>query len=183
MPLLHIHRAKNAGRHWMLWFSKDGKAGVSDWPQIPKQLDTGFDIVSFHFPGLGETQMPYKSVSEDDPSLAQLDFDRTYVNPLSSVLADYVYNSLLTGRPYLLQMIGDAEIGARFSREQLRASDFSVASDGDSTTLANAIAETLPSIKFLRLPGTEVIQWSDLVLQRRELWPIQYLLPGGAYIH
>jgi len=183
MPLLHIYRARNEGRHWMLWFSKDGKASAGDWPQVAKQLDAGFDMVTFDFRGLGETRMPYKAVSEDDPSLAQLDFDRAYVNPLSSVLADYVYNSLLTGRPYFLQMIEDAEIAARFSREQLHASKFSVASDGDGVPLANAIAETLPSVKLSPQPGTEVTQWSDLVLERRELWPIQYLLPGGAYIH
>ena len=167
----------------MLWFSQNGKASAGDWPQVAKQLDAGFDIVTFDFRGLGETRMPYKAVSEDDPSLAELDFDRAYVNPLSSVLAGYVYNSLLTGRPYFLQMIEDAEIAARFSREQLHANDFSIASDGDGATLANAIAETLPSVKLSPQPGTEVIRWSDLVLQRRELWPIQYLLPGGAYIH
>jgi hypothetical protein len=127
--------------------------------------------------------MPYKAVSEDDPSLAQLDFDRAYVNPLSSVLADYVYNSLLTGRPYFLQMIEDAEIAMRFSREQLHANEFSVASAGDGLPLATAIAGTLPSVKLSPKPGTEVTRWSDLVLERRELWPIQYLLPGGAYIH
>ena len=53
----------------------------------------------------------------------KLDFDRAYVNPLSSVLADYVYNSLLTGRPYFLQMIEDAEIAIRFSRLKLHAGD------------------------------------------------------------
>jgi pimeloyl-ACP methyl ester carboxylesterase len=183
MPLLHIYRPKSGRRHWMLWFSKDGKASAGDWPQVAKQLAAGFDIVTFDFRGLGETRMPYKAVSEDDPSLAELDFDRAYVNPLSGVLADYVYNSLLIGKPYFLQMIEDAEIAARFSREQLHASEFSVASDGDGVTLANAIAETLPSVKLSTAPGTEVIRWSDLVLERRELWPIQYLLPGGAYIH
>ena len=127
--------------------------------------------------------MPYKALSEDDPSFAQLDFDHAYVNPLSSVLAGYVYNSLLTGRPYFLQMIEDAEIAIRFSREQLHASEFSVASTGEGRTLASAIAETLPSVEYFSEGDTQIIQWSDLVLQRRELWPIQYLLPGGAYIH
>jgi hypothetical protein len=27
------------------------------------------------------------------------------------------------------------------------------------------------------------MRWSDIVNQKTELWPIQYLLPGGAYIH
>jgi len=183
MPVLHIHRAQQENRRWLLWFSKDGKAGAGDWPQIVKQLDAGFEIVTFDFRGLGETRMAYKAVSEDDPSLAQLDYDHAYVNPLSSVLADYVYNSLLTGRPYFLQMIEDAEIAVRFSEEQLHAGEFSVTSGGDGATLARAIAETLPSIQYLPQPDSAVIRWSDLVLQRRELWPIEYLMPGGAYMH
>jgi len=182
MPLLHIHRAASQSRRSLLWFSKDGKAGVNDWPEIVKYLDAGFDVVTFDFRGLGETRMPYKAVSEDDPSFAQLDFDRAYVNPLSSVLADYVYNSLLTGRPYFLQMIEDAEIAVRFSRLKLHAGDFSVASDEEGFTLANAIAGTLPAIRQIPNPGAQVMKWSDLLIEKREQWPIQYLLPGGAYI-
>ena len=183
MPLLHIHRIANQSHRWLLWFSKDGKAGVDDWPEIRKYLDAGFDVATFDFRGLGETRMPYKAVSEDDPALAQLDFDRAYVNPLSSVLADYVYNSLLTGRPYFLQMIEDAEIALRFSRLKLHAGDFSVASDEEGSTLASALAETLKSVKLIPHPTAPIMKWSDLVVQKRELWPIQYLLPGGAYIH
>ena len=183
MPLLHIHRTANQNQRWLLWFSKNGKAGVNDWPEIRKYLDAGFDVVTFDFRGLGETRMPYKAVSEDDPSFAQLDFDRAYINPLSSVLAGYVYNSLLTGRPYFLQMIEDAEIVVRFSRLKLHAGNFSVASDEEGSTLASAIAETLPTVQQIPLPGASIMKWSDLVIERREQWPIQYLLPGGAYIH
>ena len=155
---------------------------MNDWPEIVKYLDEGFDVITFDFRGMGETRMPYKAVSEDDPSFAQLDFDRAYVNPLSSVLADYVYNSLLTGRPYFLQMIEDAEIAIRFSRSQLHAGQFSVASDEEGFTLANAIAGTLPGVKQTTYPGAQIMKWSDLLIERREQWPIQYLLPGGAYI-
>jgi hypothetical protein len=154
---------------------------ASDWPEVVKYLDAGYDIVTFDFRGMGETRMPYKAVSEDDPSLAQLDFDHAYVNPLSSVLADYVYNSLLTGRPYFLQMIDDAEIALRFSRTNLHAGEFFVATDEEGFTLADAIARTLPAIKLLPQPGNRVMKWSDLVIQKRELWPIQLLLPSGAY--
>jgi dienelactone hydrolase len=183
MALLHIHRTANHNRRWLLWFSKNGKADVNDWPEIRKYLDAGFDIVTFDFRGLGETRMRYKAVSEDDPSFAQLDFDRAYVNPLSSVLADYVYNSLLTGRPYFLQMIEDAEIAVRFARSKLRAGEFSVASDEEGFTLASALAETLRRVKQIPYPGTPIMKWSDLLIQKREQWPIQYLLPGGGYIH
>jgi dienelactone hydrolase len=182
MPLLHVHRTTNHGQRWMLWFSKDGKAGVNDWPEVVKYLDAGFDVVTFDFRGLGETRMPYKAVSEDDPSFAQLDFDRAYVNPLSSVLADYVYNSLLTGRPYFLQMIEDAEIAVRFSHLELHAGQFLVASDEEGFTLADAIAGTLPAVKQIPYPNPQIMKWSDLVIEGREQWPIQYLLPGGAYI-
>lgn len=182
MPLLHIRRPANQGRRWLLWFSKNGKAGASDWAEIVKYLDAGYDIVTFDFRGMGETRMPYKALSEDDPSLARLDFDHAYVNPLSSVLADYVYNSLLTGRPYFLQMIEDAEIALRFSHANLHAGEVFVASDEEGFTLADAIAQSLPAVKRLSQTGSEVTKWSDLVMQKRELWPIQLLLPGGAYI-
>ena len=114
MPLLHIHKENHNGKV-LLWFGKNGKASANDWAEIVKDIDQGYDIVTFDFRGLGETRMPYKAVSEDDPTLAHLDFDHAYVNPVSSVLADYVYNALLTGRPYFLQMIEDAEIANRFA--------------------------------------------------------------------
>jgi hypothetical protein len=57
-----------------------------------------------------------------------------------------------------------------------------VTSQGDGATLARAISETLPSIRYLPQPDSVIIRWSDLVLERRELWPIEYLMPGGAYL-
>ena len=148
-----------------------------------KSIDQGYDIVTFDFRGLGETRMPYKAVSEDDPTLAQLDFDHAYVNPVSSVLADYVYNALLTGRPYFLQMIEDAEIANRFARVKLQATEVSVSSDSDSYGLASAISDALPEVKLLPQAGGQAFRWSQIVEQKQELWPIQFLLPGGAYIH
>ena len=71
----------------------------------------------------------------------------------------------------------------RFSHLKLHAGDVSVASDEEGFTLANAIAATLPAVKRHSRPGAQIMKWSDLVMQRSELWPIQYLLPGGAYIH
>jgi hypothetical protein len=182
MPLLHIHKKDRNGKV-LLWFGRNGKASANDWPEIVKNIDLGFDIVTFDFRGLGETRMPYKAVSEDDPTLAQLDFDHAYVNPVSGVLADYVYNSLLTGRPYFLQMIEDAEIAERFAHAKLRATEVSVSSDSESYGLASAITEALPEVKLLPQTGGELIKWSALVEQKQELWPIQFLLPGGAYIH
>jgi len=28
-----------------------------------------------------------------------------------------------------------------------------------------------------------LFEWSEIVDQKTEVWPIQFLLPGGAYIH
>jgi hypothetical protein len=182
MPLLHIHKTTGESKRWLLWFTKDGKAVANDWVEILKQVNAGYDVISFDFRGLGETRMPYKAVSEDDPSLALTDDAQAYANPLSSVLAGYVYNSLLTGRPYFLQMIEDAEIAIRFARGKLHADSFSIVSDPESAILASAIASTLTAVKLGPHPAVDVMKWSELVLQRRELWPIQYLLPGGAYI-
>lgn len=128
--------------------------------------------------------MPYKAASPDDPLLGQLDFDRAYVNPISGVLADYIYNSILTGRPYLLQMIEDVEIATRFAEQKLNQNaELSIIGTGDAYTLSCAIAETLPNIKLVPRPDAHVVKWSELVEQKQELWPIEYLMPGGAYIH
>src|SRR5437660_1360616 len=121
MPLLHIHKSGAHKRTVLLWFNENGKATAADWPEIKKYVDEGYDIVSFDFRGLGETRMPYTAVSPDDPALGALDFDHAYMNSLSGVLANHVYNSLLVGRPYFLQMIEDAEIAGRFAREKLGA--------------------------------------------------------------
>jgi dienelactone hydrolase len=183
MPLIHIHKTSGQSKGWRLWFSKDGKAVAKDWADIVQQVNAGYDVISFDFRGLGETRMRYKAISEDDPSLALTDDAQAYANPLSSVLADYVYNSLLIGRPYFLQMIEDAEIAVRFSREKLHASSFSLVSDPERALLGSAIAGTLPGVNAGPHPAGGMMKWSEVVLQRRELWPIQYLLPGGAYIH
>jgi hypothetical protein len=184
LPLLYFHKTDTSQRPVLLWLGKNGKATADDWPILMTYVAAGYDVVSVDPRGMGETRMPYKAASPDDPALAQLDFDHAYVNPLSGVLADYVYNSLLTGRPYFLQMIEDVEIATRFVKAQLNSrGKIVVTGVNDAFTLASAISETLPNIKVLSQPDTHVIKWSELVNQKTDLWPIQYLLPGGAYIH
>jgi pimeloyl-ACP methyl ester carboxylesterase len=183
IPVLHLHKAAVERRTILLWLGSSGKAAQDNWEELKKLLDAGYEIVSFDVRGMGETRMPYKAVSEDDPSLAQLDFDHAYVNPLSGVLSDYVYNSLLTGRPYFLQMMEDAEISMRFAAVKLNGGKFAVTGEGEAGTLARGIAATFPGVEQLSQPHTERFEWRDLVDEQRELWPIQYLLPGGAYIH
>jgi len=184
MPLLHIHKGGSHRRPILFWPGPKGKVTPEDWPEVSKYLDEGYDIVSVDPRGQGETCMPYKAASPDDPSLAQLDADLAYVSPISGVLADYVYNSLLTGRPYVLQMIEDIEIAARFVREKIDDhSGFAITGVGVAYTLANAVSETLPDIKLIPQPSAQALKWSQLVDEKVELWPVQYLLPGGAYVH
>ncbi len=184
LPLLYIHKAAASRRPVLFWLGEGGKTTAQDWPDLVKYLDAGYDIVSVDARGLGETRMAYKAVSPDDPALARLDFDHAYVNPLSGVLAGYVYNSLLTGRPYFLQMIEDVEIAARFVGEKLKPADETAVTGANGAyTLASAVSETLPKIKLLAQPELQIVRWSEIVNKKKELWPIQYLLPGGAYVH
>ena len=183
IPLLHIYRRASRSRTLLLWFSQAGKASLENWPAITKYLDAGYEIVSFDFRGLGETRMPYKAVSPDDPLLSQLNYDAGYMNPLSSVLAEYVYNSLLIGRPYFLQMIEDIEIASRFARMRLKAGKISLVGEGHAAALAAFAAQVIPGMAVP--PGSESSKftWSQLVEEERESWPIPYLLPDGARIH
>ncbi len=183
MPLVWIHKA-DAKRRLMIWLGENGKASEKDWSDLKQYIDSGMDIVSFDPRGLGETRMPYKAVSADDPTLGQMDFDHAYVNPLSSVLAGYVYNSILTGRPYFLQMIDDVEVATWFVREKSAFfGQLSVTGNGNGYTLASVASEALPNVKLVSRPDAHAIRWSEIVDQKRELWPIEDLLPGGAYIH
>ncbi len=183
MPLLHIYKQQGR-RRLLLWLGEDGKITAQDWPNAKKYVDQGYDIVTIDPRGLGETRMRYTAMSADDPTLVNSDFDHAYVSPLSSVLADYVYNSLLTGRPYFLQMIEDVEIAAHFAHEKINVtSEVAVLGLGDAYTLAYAASEVLPGIKLISEPGNRPLQWSSVVEEKRELWPIAYLLPDGAYVY
>jgi hypothetical protein len=62
------------------------------------------------------------------------------------------------------------------------AGQFFIVGESDASPLAAAAAEALPSLKLLE-QSEHMVSWSQLVDQKRELWPIQDLLPGGAYIH
>ena len=83
----------------------------------------------------------------------------------------------------MLEMIEDAEIARRFAAQKLHADATAVSAAGEAYTLASAIAETLPGLSLVSEPNRKVLKWSEIVEQKRESWPIQYLLPSGAYIH
>ena len=113
-----------------------------------------------------------------------MNFEQAYFSPISGVLADYVYNSLLTGRPYFLQMIEDVEVAEKFVKAKAGpASEIAIIGLGNGYSLAAAVSETLPNIKMISQPESEIVKWSELVEREREMWPIQDLLPGGGYIH
>lgn len=126
--------------------------------------------------------MRYRAVSGDDPAIAPDDEASAYTSPLSGVLANLVYNSLLTGRPYFLEMIEDVEIAARFARVALRARRVVVAGRADGQTLAWAASRALSGIEWRADPGGRLFSWSEAVESGREAWPIDYLMPGGAYL-
>ena len=183
MPLLHIYKQAKSQRV-LIWLGENGKITAQDWPKARKYVDEGYDIVTVDPRGLGETRMHYTATSADDPTLANLDFDHAYMNPISSVLADYVYNSVLIGRPYFLQMIEDVEIATLFVRARINdQSDVAIIGLGDASILAYAASEVLPRINLNSEPGKPVFKWSAVVEGKRELWPIADLLPGGASIY
>ena len=72
---------------------------------------------------------------------------------------------------------------ARFCRGKLHASRIVVTGEADASRLAMAVAQTLPGISLLLPSAAQTLNWSEIVEQEREIWPIQYLLPGGAAIH
>jgi hypothetical protein len=181
LPLLYIHKG-NEARRLLVWLGEGGKVQAQDWKEIRTRLEEGYDVLSIDPRGLGETKMRYKAASPDDPKLAETDEDHAYVSPISGVLADYVYNSLLTGRSYFFQMIEDVEIAIHFAHRKFDHKQLSVVGSGHAATLASAVSEVLPGINVIPTSGGEIVKWSDLVNEKSENWPIQYLLPAGAYV-
>jgi Acetyl xylan esterase (AXE1) len=187
MPLLHFHNDGSHSKGAVIWFSLRGKATEKDWPQIAKLLSDGYEVFSFDFRGLGETRMNYRARSSDDPELVQGDFDDAYISPLSSVLAGHVYNSLLLGRPYFLQMMDDLKIAELFIRSQDTQSHLSrrplaIAASGDTYGLANRFSEIDREATILPTKSAPILDWSNLVTNGEEQWPIAFLMPSGALL-
>lgn len=128
--------------------------------------------------------MNYRAISEDDPGLVKGDLEHAYMNPLSSVLGGYVYNSLLTGRPYFLQLMDDLQIAARFIRSRHSNSQvrLTLAGVGQASSLATSFQQINPSYRVL--PGTRspAPDWAWLVAKSQEDWPIAFLLPSGGLL-
>ncbi len=180
LPILHIHRREGRTNRIVLDFGLNGKAGPGDWPAILGRLKDGFEVVSLDPRGLGETRMRYRAASIDDPALAPAAEDEAYASPISGVLANHVYNALLTGRPYVLEMVEDVEIAGRFARETLGARSLAVAGRGEARVVAALAAEVLPDLE--PLSGRDLAWWSRTLETLREDWPIVLALPGGGYV-
>jgi hypothetical protein len=185
MPVLHFYGEGGHPKGALLWFSLEGKASQKDWPEITKLIDDGYEVYSFDFRGLGETRMNFRVDSYDDASHEQGSFDEAYVNPLGSVLADYVYNSLLTGRPYFLQLMDDIKIAENFVRKRdahQPRQPITLAASGDAYTLAVRYKDVDPQVKILANDSAPVLNWSALVSEGKEQWPIAFLMPYGALL-
>jgi hypothetical protein len=128
--------------------------------------------------------MNYRAKSSDDPELVRGDFDQAYVSPLSSVLAGYVYNSLLTGRPYFLQTMDDLKIAELFIRSRDKSSHLpvSIAATDDAYSLATQFSKIDQEITILPNKTATTVDWSKVVTQEQEQWPISLLMPSGALI-
>lgn len=182
IPLLYFHAAKNPADKILLWLNLNGKAGQKDWAEISNLVKKGENVISFDFRGTGEDRMMFEATSSDDLKFAVMDSTQIYFNPLSGVFANYVYNALLTGRPYFLQMIEDTEIVNRFIQSHLKVKEIKITATTDTKMLAREIVETLPDVKPKNKEDINGIKWSEIITEERELWPIHNLLPGGAFI-
>lgn len=182
IPVLFFRPAKRLAKKTILWLNLYGKAGPEHWEQMASLIHKGNNVISFDLRGTGEDCMVYEATSSDRLKFDNANPTQAYFNPLSSVFANYVYNSILTGRPYFLQMLEDIEIVIRFSKEHLKIVDISVAAaDSDAILLTRKVAETFPGISVSPIPHSG-IRWSSLVNEKKEIWPIHYVFPGGAYI-
>ena len=141
IPLLHIHRETPARGRAVVALALEGKVGAADWPAVRRRLDAGEEVLSFDLRGVGENRMRYRAASGDDPTLAEADEARAYFNPLSGVLANHVYNSLLTGRPVLPG--GDRR---RRDRVAVRAGEARSGAPGPGPVRLRARAGRLPPL-------------------------------------
>jgi hypothetical protein len=130
MPLLFIHGSAAQTQRVVVALGPEGKLTAKDWPAIEEHLRRGEAVVTFDYRARGENAMAYR-VRGDDPSLNPGDWRAEYGNPLSSVLADYVYNSIVLGRPYFLQKLEDIEVASTFARRHLMIPDARVEISGD----------------------------------------------------
>ncbi len=180
VPLLHIHRGGSARRPTVLHVDLRGKVTAERWPEIARALAAGSDVLSFDLPGTGETRMPYDVATH--PYIEALKGDQRHDHQLASVMANHVYNGLLTGRPYLVDAIEAVAVVRDFAAHHLRPTTVSVTATGSSALLAAAAAAVVPDLALDLPADAALFDAGHAVTTAREVWPIQYLIPGGAYV-
>jgi hypothetical protein len=79
-------------------------------------------------------------------------------------------------------MIEDIEIASRFTEFHLKPGKIFVAAEGEASALAAAASGIVPGVTFQPTDYPK-FPWSEIVEKKEEIWPIQYLLPGGAKIN
>jgi dienelactone hydrolase len=165
-----------------VWLKESGKIGPQEWPLLVQSLELGDEIVTFDFRGQGEDAMQY-STTGIDAALGGSATMMSYDDPLSSVLANYVYNSLLIGRPYFLEMLEDTEIVLQFLRAHSKPGRICVETAVSAHLLGWAIHAVFPGTEKCKTPvGPPFNKWSDWAAAGGVEWPIQFLLPGGAFV-
>lgn len=179
IPLLHIRR-RQPGARTVLHVDLRGKVTPARWDEVSAHVRAGADVISFDLPGAGETRMPYHVVTH--PYIEATTDEVRHDHPLSSVMGNHVYNGLLTGRPYLVDALRAVDVVRTFATNHLGASSLAVTGPGTSATLAATAAAVLPGVSLEVAPDAQAFDWSEAVTTSRELWPIQYLVSGGAYI-
>ncbi len=185
MPFLRFYSKAGGPKGAIVWCSFEGKAREKDWPQIARLVSDGYEVYSFDFRGTGETRMNFRARSSDDPDLVQGNSEQAYDNPLSGVVAGYVYNSLLTGRPYFLQLLDDLKIAELFIhyqnlQSQLPPQSITLAPAEDAYCVAARFQEIDRGVKLLPVKLPKTCDWSALVRKGTEQWPIAFLVPSGA---
>jgi hypothetical protein len=180
IPTLYLHTNDGVKRKTILWIDLFGKVAANDWSEVSELISKGFNIISFDFRGTGEDRMNYTATSSDELSFGSRGFDEAYHSPVSGVMANYVYNSLLIGRPYFLQMIEDTEIVLKFAQSHLQIQEMQVRAKNNTGLLAQKLVEVFPNLKVES--KLNVITWFDIINQKIEKWPIEYIMPGGVNI-
>jgi hypothetical protein len=180
IPTLYLHTNDGVKRKTILWIDLFGKVSANDWSEVSELVSKGFNIISFDFRGTGEDRMNYTATSSDELSFGSRGFDEAYHSPLSGVMANYVYNSLLIGRPYFLQMIEDTEIVFKFAQSHLQIQEMQVRAKNNTGLLAQKLVEIFPNLKLeMKMNATT---WSNIIDQKIEKWPVEYIMPGGINI-
>ena len=187
MPLLRLYSEGGHPKGAIIWCSFEGKATEKDWPQIARLVSDGYEVYSFDFRGMGETRMHFRVRSSDDSELVQGNSEQAYDNALSGVLADYVYNSLLTGRPYFLQLMDDLKVAELFIhyrnlQSRLPPQSVTLAAAGDAYCVASRFQEIDRRVKLIPVGQPKACDWSALVRNGEEQWPIAFLVPSGALV-